>query len=283
MKLVSYTRDGIAGFGAVVGEGVIDLTKRLAGFPDLASVLASEEAMNSARSAVAEGKVDHQLTDVELSPVIPRPGKVICVGINYVAHAEEAGRKVGQYPVVFQRYAETLVAHGQPILRPKVSEQFDFEAELAVVIGKGGAHIDPKDAMEHVAGYTCFNDASVRDWQFHTHQYGMGKIFRGTGAIGPWIVTRDEVPDYRDLQITGRLNGEQLQHGRLSELAFDIPTLISYVSKALTWNPGDILATGTPSGIGFKRTPPVFLKAGDTFEVSITQIGTLSNPVEDEK
>jgi 2-keto-4-pentenoate hydratase/2-oxohepta-3-ene-1,7-dioic acid hydratase in catechol pathway len=136
--------------------------------------------------------------------------------------------------------------------------------------------------MEHVAGYTCFNDASVRDWQFHTHQYGMGKTFRFTGALGPWLVTADEIADYRDLQIRGILNGEQMQEGNLSELAFDIPHLISYVSQALDWNPGDILATGTPSGIGFKRNPPIFLKPGDIFEVTISQIGTLRNPVIDE-
>jgi 2-keto-4-pentenoate hydratase/2-oxohepta-3-ene-1,7-dioic acid hydratase in catechol pathway len=283
MKLVSFKRGGRAGFGAVIGDSVVDLSTRLQGFPDLALVLAEDSSVAQARALATESNVDFKLADVELEPVIPRPGKVICVGINYVEHAAEAGRKVGQYPVIFQRYAETLVAHGAPILRPKVSDNFDFEAELAVVIGKGGAHIDPANAMEHVAGYTCFNDASVRDWQFHTHQYGMGKIFRGTGALGPWIVTSDEIPDYRELKVVGRLNGEQMQSGHLGELAFDIPALISYVSKALTWNPGDILATGTPSGIGFKRTPPIFLKQGDTFEVSITQIGTLANPVVDEQ
>jgi 2-keto-4-pentenoate hydratase/2-oxohepta-3-ene-1,7-dioic acid hydratase in catechol pathway len=219
---------------------------------------------------------------VELAPVIPRPGKVVCVGINYVEHAAEAGRKIGEYPVIFQRYSETLLAHGAPLLRPKVSTHFDFEAELAVVIGKGGSHIEPANAMDHVAGYTCFNDASVRDWQFHTHQYGMGKNFAATGSLGPWLVTADEIADYRELTVTGLLNGERMQHGTLSELAFDIPALIAYISKALPWNPGDILATGTPSGIGFKRNPPVFLKAGDSFEVVISQIGTLSNPVADE-
>jgi 2-keto-4-pentenoate hydratase/2-oxohepta-3-ene-1,7-dioic acid hydratase in catechol pathway len=150
------------------------------------------------------------------------------------------------------------------------------------VIGKGGSHIDPADAMNHVAGYTCFNDASVRDWQFHTHQYGMGKNFRATAALGPWLVTADEIPDYRELTVIGALNGKQVQEGKLSTLAFDIPALIAYVSQALQWNPGDILATGSPSGVGFKRTPPLFLAAGDTFEVTISQIGTLSNPVIDE-
>ena len=282
MKLISYHHNQQACFGAVVDDHVIDLGKQFPGVDNLAALLADPQLLQQARQRVADVQPDYPLSSVQLAPVIPAPGKVICVGINYVAHAEEAGRKVGQYPVIFQRFAETLLAHGEPLLRPVVSEQFDFEAELAVVIGKGGAHIAVEDAMDHVAGYTCFNDASVRDWQFHTHQYGMGKTFRSTGALGPWLVTADEIADYRALQVRGILNGEQLQEGSLDELAFDIPTLIAYVSKALTWNPGDILATGTPSGIGFKRTPPIFLKPGDVFEVVITQIGTLSNPVADE-
>lgn len=282
MKLISYRRAGKPCFGAVVDDGVVELSGRLDGVADLAALLADDAALARARDIAARAEASYPLAGVQLAPVIPRPGKVVCVGINYVEHAAEAGRKIGAHPVIFQRYHETLIAAGAPLLRPKVSEQFDFEAELAVVIGKGGAHIDPADAMDHVAGYTCFNDASVRDWQFHTHQYGMGKNFQSTGALGPWLVTADEIADYRALRVTGLLNGEQVQQGELSELAFDIPTLISYISKALPWNPGDILATGTPSGIGFKRTPPLFLKAGDRFEVTISQIGTLTNPVIDE-
>lgn len=282
MKLVSYHSNSRPGYGAVVGDRVVDLSGYFADIPDLASLLASPSKLAQAKQLVTASVGELLLADLTLSPVIPSPGKIICVGINYVAHAEEAGRKVGQHPVIFQRFAETLQAHDAPLVRPKVSQEFDFEAELAVVIGKGGAHIAPENAMEHVAGYTCFNDASVRDWQFHTHQYGMGKTFRFTGALGPWLVTADEIEDYRDLQVRGILNGEQMQEGKLSELAFDIPHLISYVSQALDWNPGDILATGTPSGIGFKRNPPIFLKPGDVFEVTISQIGTLSNPVIDE-
>lgn len=281
MKLISYRRASRAHFGIVTDGGVVELTDKVAGAPDLATLLADPHLLAQARQ-LATGKADYPFDSVALEPVIPKPGKVVCVGINYVEHAHEAGRKIGQYPVIFQRYSETLIAHGAPLLRPKASTQFDFEAELAVVIGKGGAHIDPANAMEHVAGYTCFNDASVRDWQFHTHQYGMGKNFAGTGALGPWLVTSDDIADYRELTVTGRLNGEQLQSGKLSELAFDIPALIAYISQALPWNPGDILATGTPSGIGFKRTPPIFLEAGGVFEVTIAGIGTLSNPVVDE-
>ena len=283
MKLVSYRRAGKAAFGAIKEEGVIDLASRMPALADLAALLADDAALNEARRLVAAAATaDFPSADVELEPVIPRPNKIICVGINYVAHAAEAGRTVGKYPVIFHRYAETLLPHGAPLIRPTISENFDFEAELAVVIGRGGSHIAPEDAMSHVAGYTCFNDASVRDWQFHTHQYGMGKNFRDTGALGPWLVTADEIPDYRELSVHGLLNGEQMQIGKLSELAFDIPALIAYVSQALDWQPGDILATGTPSGIGFKRQPPVFLKPGDTFDVVIPGIGTLSNPVADE-
>ncbi|RQZ18760.1 FAA hydrolase family protein [Burkholderia sp. Bp9031] len=283
MKLVSYRRAGKAAFGAIKEQGIVDLASRMPALADLASLLADDAALDEARRLVAAAAAaDFPLTDVELEPVIPRPNKIICVGINYVAHAAEAGRTVGKYPVIFHRYAETLLPHGAPLIRPTISDSFDFEAELAVVIGRGGSHIAPEDAMSHVAGYTCFNDASVRDWQFHTHQYGMGKNFRGTGALGPWLVTTDEIPDYRELSVHGLLNGEQMQIGKLSELAFDIPALIAYVSQALDWQPGDILATGTPSGIGFKRQPPVFLKPGDTFDVVIPGVGTLSNPVADE-
>ena len=282
MKLVSYRYQGQPGLGAVKDEGVVDLAKRLPAVADLTALVSNPAALDEARRVVDAATADFALAAIELEPVIPQPNKVICVGINYVAHAAEAGRTVGQYPVIFHRYAQTLVAHGAPLIRPRVSDHFDFEAELAVVIGKGGAHIKAENAMDHVAGYTCFNDASVRDWQFHTHQYGMGKNFRGTGSLGPWLVTADEIRDYRELSIQGLLNNECMQTGKLSELAFDIPGLIAYVSQALDWQPGDILATGTPSGIGFKRQPPIFLKPGDTFDVVIPGVGTLSNPVADE-
>ncbi|SEG88203.1 fumarylacetoacetate hydrolase family protein [Marinobacterium lutimaris] len=283
MRFISYTKDNKPGFGVVTADNkVIELAGKVAGADCLATLVGSEELLGRAKDYAATATPSCDYDAITLEPVIPQPSKIICVGINYVAHAAEAGRKVGQYPVIFQRFADTLQAADAPIIRPVVSPEFDFEAELAVVIGKGGGHIAPEDAMKHVAGYTCFNDSSVRDWQFHTHQYGMGKTFRKTGALGPWLVTTDEIADYRELEIKGVLNGEQMQEGKLSELAFDIPHLISYVSQALDWNPGDILATGTPSGIGFKRNPPIFLKPGDVFEVVISQIGTLTNTVADE-
>jgi 2-keto-4-pentenoate hydratase/2-oxohepta-3-ene-1,7-dioic acid hydratase in catechol pathway len=283
MRLVTFARAGGAGIGVVVeGDVVADVTGEVEGVTSLREVLTQSRLAEVAEVA-ARATRRHRLSDLRLLPVIPDPSKVICVGINYVAHAAEAGRTVGEYPVIFQRYADTLAAHGQPLLRPAVSEQFDFEGEIAVVIGKGGDHIAPEDALDHVAGYALFNDASVRDWQFHTHQYGMGKNFRSSGALGPYLVTADEIGDARELSLQTFLNGEEMQQGKLSELAFDIPTLISYVSQALPWRPGDVIATGTPSGVGFKRTPPVFLRAGDTIEVRSPQLGTLTNPIEDEQ
>jgi len=281
MRFVTFVRQDADGFGVLLdNDEVADLSDALPQARSLREVLAQDRVAEAGRAVAAAPRL--ALADVQLLPVIPDPSKVICVGINYVAHAAEAGRTVGEHPVIFQRYADTLIGHGQPLLRPTASEQFDFEGEIAVVIGKGGDHIAREDALDHVAGYTLFNDASVRDWQFHTHQYGMGKNFRSSGALGPFLLTADEVPDPRQLALQTFVNGEKMQEGSLDQLAFDIPTIISYVSEALAWRPGDVIATGTPSGIGFKRNPPVFLRAGDVVEVHASQLGTLSNPVADE-
>ena len=280
MKLISFSKNGNEGFGALSGEHVVDLTG-LKGAATLRALLEAD-GLGAAREKLAAGAAAFKLADCTLLPPITNPSKVLCVGINYVEHAAEAGRTVGQYPVIFQRYADTLIGHGATMLKPKVSEKFDYEGELAVVIGKGGGHISKDDAMAHVAGYSCFNDASARDWQFHTHQYGMGKNFRTSGPFGPWLLTADEVPDYRNLRIRTLVNGHELQNDTPAKLAFDVPHLISYISQALDWRPGDVLATGTPSGIGFKRNPPILLKDGDTVDIVIDGLGTLSNPVRDE-
>ncbi len=283
MKLLSYVHRGVAGYGALKSPGqLVDLTGRIDGVADLRSLL-EQDRLAEAASIVASADADLPYESVKLLPVIPNPAKIICVGINYVAHAQEAGRKVGEYPVVFHRFAESLAAHDEPLLHPAASTQFDYEGELAVVIGKGGSHIDRNDAMRHVAGYSCFNDASARDWQFHTHQYGMGKNFRRSGAFGPWMVTADEIQDYRQIELRTELNGVVMQEGRLDQLAFDVPTIISYVSKALPWVPGDVIATGTPSGVGFKRKPPVLLKPGDSVDIHISGVGVLHNGVELER
>ena len=190
--------------------------------------------------------------------------------------------KTTPYPVIFLRLPEVLIGHGQPLIRPKVSEQFDYEGELAVVMGKSGSHIAEAEAMSYVAGYSCFNDASVRDWQFHTRQFGMGKNFRSSGPFGPWMVTADEIGDYRRQTLRTLLNGKEVQRTTLDQMVFDVPKLIAYVSQALPWSPGDVISTGTPSGVAHFGKPPRYMRAGDTVEVEISGIGKLSNPVIEE-
>lgn len=283
MKLLSYVHKGTAGYGALKEPGLlVDLTRRLPGVSGLRDLL-EQGRLAEAAEIVEKSEAVVAFDSVRLLPVIPNPSKIICIGINYVAHAKEAGRKVGDYPVIFHRFAESLAAHDEPLLCPAAAEQFDYEGELAVIIGKGGSHIDRKDAMSHVAGYSCFNDASARDWQFHTHQYGMGKNFRRTGGFGPWMVTADEIEDYRTIELRTELNGQVMQKGKLDQLAFDVPAIISYVSKAMPWVPGDVISTGTPSGVGFKREPPVLLKPGDSIDIHVSRVGVLHNGVEAER
>ena len=281
MKLTSFSRNNVAGYGAVADGGIIDLTLAIEGAPDLKSLLEADGLAKAADYALGRS-ADYALEEIEFLPLIPNAPKVICVAVNYQAHAREAGRTIAEYPVLFHRHAQTQVGHRASLLVPKVSEQLDFEGEIAVVLGRGGAHIAPADAMNYVAGYSCYNEASVRDWQFHVHQYSMGKNFNATGGFGPWLVTRDEIPDPDALTVTTTLNGEQMQFGEFNDVAFGIPALISYVSQALPWCPGDVLVTGTPGGVGFKRKPPIFLKKGDVVEVEVNLVGTLVNPVANE-
>ncbi|MDF8332172.1 fumarylacetoacetate hydrolase family protein [Novosphingobium cyanobacteriorum] len=281
MRLISFRAKGDDRFGCQRDDGIVDLTGRMGGARTLRELLAAD-GVAEARAFAAGAAADFAIGDCELLPVIPDPAKIICLGLNYRGHAEEVGKPLPAKPVVFHRHAQTLVAHGAPILKPIVSDKFDYEGELAVVLGKRGGHIPAERALEHVAGYCCFNEASVRDWQKHSHLYGMGKNFRATGAIGPWLVTADEIPDPQALELTTRLNGEEVQRVGISDLIFSIPELIAYVSQAIDWLPGDILVTGTPSGVGLFRDPPVFLKQGDRVDVEISQIGVLSNPVVNE-
>jgi len=189
---------------------------------------------------------------------------------------------MSQYPVLFLRLPESQIGHLQPLLRPRVSQQLDFEGELAVVIGQPGRHIRASQALDHVAGYSIYNEASIRDWQKHTHQFTAGKNFSGTGAFGPWLVTPDEIPDPRKLTLTTRLNGAVMQHASVGDLIFPIEELIAYVSRITELRPGDVLVTGTPSGVGGLRTPPVWMQPGDLVEVEISQLGVLRNPVAEE-
>jgi len=281
MKLASFMKDGKATYGGLHDGRLVDLGPALGSrSPDLKALIAGGGTAGLAPSIDAAFKDGTSLEGAEFLPVIPNPGKIFCIGVNYADHQKEMGRATTEYPTIFLRFADTLVAHGRPAWVPKVSTAVDYECELAVVIGKGGRHISASKAMDHVAGYTCFNDISIRDWQRHTTQFTPGKNFPRTGALGPWMVTSDEIPDPHALAIKTRLNGEVLQDGNTSQLIFRIPELIAYISSFTEVGPGDLIATGTPSGVGFARKPPIFMKPGDVVEVDIEGIGVLRNPLE---
>ena len=282
MKLLSYEFEGAARPGALVDGGIVDIGKRL-GVNSLRELL--EAGKLAAAAELEEAQPDHALADVVLLPLIPDPAHFYCVGVNYADHLKEVqdagiARPKPKYPSLFPRFPESLVAHDQSLQIPKVSDEFDYEAELAVVIGKGGRYIDEADALNHVAGYTCFNDGSVRDWQYHSSQVTSGKNFWQTGGLGPWLVTADEIPDPGCLDIKLLLNGKILQDSNTRHLIFSVAQIIAYASALVPLKPGDVIATGTPSGVGFSRTPPIFMKAGDICEVQIEKIGTLRNTVE---
>jgi len=279
MRLLSFERKGRRGFGVVVGQGVVDAAARLAGKPGgLREALAAGASPELAR--LANAAPDFSLDEIVFAPVIPDPAaKVLCVGINYLPHIQEMGRERPERPVLFVRFLDSIVGHGQPLLRPRESEQLDYEGELAVVIGKRARRVSRERALDYVAGYSCFNDGSVRDYQRHSPQFTPGKNFHASGAFGPWLVTADEILDPRKLTLTTRLNGAVMQHESVGELCFDVPQLIEYCSTFAQLEPGDVIVTGTPGGVGAGRKPPVWMKPGDTVEVEISGIGTLRNPV----
>jgi 2-keto-4-pentenoate hydratase/2-oxohepta-3-ene-1,7-dioic acid hydratase in catechol pathway len=271
MKLLSFNAGGKECFGALSGDGVITLSDKI-GQPNLRAALAAG-ALDAMREAVADTKPDRTLGEIAFLPVIPRPGKILCAGINYRSHAAETGRELPKQPSMFVRFADTLVGHGGAMIRPSVSDNFDFEGELAVVIGKGGRHIKAERALDHVAGYTCFVDGSVRDFQ--KFSVTSGKNFPGTGPLGPWLVTTDEIPDPSRLTLMTRLNGKEVQHATTDQLIYSIPQIVAFCSDFTALAPGDVIATGTPEGVGHSRIPPLWMKPGDVLEVEITGIGIL--------
>ena len=220
-----------------------------------------------------------ELASITHLPTIPNPDKVICVGINYRPHLEEMGHDVPEHPVIFIRFAGSQTGHEQPIIKSRATQCYDFEGELAVVIGRPARHVSRDDALDYVAGYTCFMDGTARDWQKHTTQYAPGKNFHCSGAMGPQLVSRDEVPDVTSLVLQTRINGTVMQDGRLSDMIFDIPYLVEYLSTFTQLLPGDVIATGTPGGVGAARSPPVWLADGDEVAVDIAGIGVLVNRV----
>ena len=278
MKLVSFEHAGNASYGVVQQDEYLQPSAEFLGrYPDLASVLRAG-ALAELEAALAGGK-RIKPADTRALPVIPNPGKLICVGLNYKTHVAETKRGDSPYPSLFLRFNDSLAAQGDVVLRPSFSDRFDWEGELAFVIGKGGRHIPKDKALEHIAGYACFNDISVRDWQRHTHQFTPGKNFPGTAPFGPYLVTRDEVPDVTQLALQTRVNGAVMQQATLADLIFDIPVLVEYISRFTPLSPGDVIATGTPGGVGDRREPPLYMKEGDVVEVEITGLGVLQNRI----
>jgi len=282
MKLGSFRIQGRETFGAVLDGKVIDLGLRLEGrHASLRSFLAEKNWLEVARGIMDDTQPDFALADATCLPVIPSGNKIFCIGVNYADHLEETRIRKATHPTVFLRYAESQTGHLQPLLHPRESTQFDFEGEVALVIGQGGRRIPADRAWDHIAGYACYNDGSVRDWQFHTTQWGPGKNFVSTGAFGPWMTATDEIdPRKTPLTLTTRVNGSVVQQSNTDCLIFGIPELIRYCSTLLPLAPGDVIVTGTPGGVGMAREPQLFLKPGDQVEVEVSGVGTLVNGVQ---
>lgn len=283
MKLLSFTGPTGASFGVLEGDRVIDLAPRLGpGCPDLKAAL-QQAAQDRIARLVRGATADYRVDEIRFLPLVPNPARIVCVGLNYVAHRAEGGHKTdAPAPVIFLRLPQSQVGHGEPMVCPAESGQFDFEAELAVVIGKAGRRIGEADALSHVAGISCYNDGSVRDWQLATNQWTPGKNFPATGSFGPWLVTADELPPDRVLSLVCRLNGREMQRTTTDLMMFPIPRLISFISTWTTLEPGDVIVTGTPGGVGLRRDPPVWMQHGDTVEIEVEGVGVLRNPVRHE-
>ncbi len=283
MRLLTFDAGDGPRVGLANDEGIVDLTARM-GVGSLRQLIADGQI--EAAADFSDAAPDHGLDNITYLPVIPDPAHIFCIGVNYADHLQEAidaglPRSKSEHPPLFLRFADTLVGHQQPILRsPKVT-QLDYECELAVIIGTPGRYIEKENALGHVAGYACFNEASARDWQFHTTQITPGKNFFGTGGFGPWMVTADEIPDPQTLRISTRLNGETLQDANTRDMIFDVVSIIAYVSNLVELQPGDVIASGTPAGVGFSREPQIFMQPGDVCEIEIERIGKLVNPIED--
>jgi 2-keto-4-pentenoate hydratase/2-oxohepta-3-ene-1,7-dioic acid hydratase in catechol pathway len=282
MKFASYNYQGRDSYGLVDDKGVFDAVQAGAKFgATLKDAIAGKQLEEIGRLAAASDK-RIALADIAFLPVITAPDKILCIGINYLSHVKETGREIPKYPMIFSRWADSQIGHDQAIIRPQASTKLDFEGELAVIIGRAGRHIKAADAFDHVAGYSCYNDGSVRDWQKHTIQFVPGKNFPATGGFGPWLVTPEEVGDPSLLSLVTRLNGEVVQDGKIDDLIFTIPMLIEYCSTFTELRPGDVIITGTTGGVGAFREPPLWMKHGDVVEVEISKIGKLVNSIADE-
>ena len=283
MKFTTFLQNGQPCLGLVDGDHVIDLNAAEPAVPPSlrAALSAGVDLAAAAKRALASDAARLPLAGLQLAPLVPEPGKIVCLGLNYFDHAKEGGREKPDYPWFFFRGASSLIAHGDAGVAPRVSTKFDYEAELALVIGRRvPRHVSQEDAPSYVFGYTCFNDMSVRDYQKRTPQWTIGKNFDGTGGFGPVLVTADELPPAAvGLKIEGRLNGRVMQSADTTDMIWGVAETLALLSEVLTLEPGDVVVMGTPAGVGQARTPPVWLKAGDTFEVEIERIGTLANPI----
>ena len=273
MKFISFEHDGLAGYGVLDGD--IVRVASVSGPADLKAAIAAGVLGDIAKASTRELR----LADVTLLPVIPNPRKILCVGHNYEDHRVETGRAKVAHPSIFTRWPDTLVGAGAPIVRPRESTDLDYEGELALVIGRGGRRIPVETAADHIAGFSLFNDASVRDWQWHTHQFTPGKNFPGTGAFGPWLMTPDEMGPLAEQRITTRLNDQVVQDAGFDQMIFPVAEIVAYCSGFTMLSPGDVIVTGTPGGVGAKRTPPLWMKPGDVVTVEITGLGVLRNPI----
>jgi len=283
MRFTTYLHQGQPRLAVVDRSQAIDLAHAQTGLPrDLRAALESGADLQSAgRAAIASSAPRLPLAGLNLAPLLPEPGKIVCLGLNYFDHAKEGGRDKPDYPWFFFRGKSSLMGHGQPGVLPKVSTKFDYEAELAVVIGrKVPRHVAQADALQYVFGYSCFNDMSVRDYQKRTPQWTIGKNFDATGGFGPVLLTADELaPGAAGLRIQSRLNGQVMQDANTSDMIFGVAETIALLAECMTLEPGDVLVMGTPAGVGQARTPPVWMKAGDTIEIEIEKIGVLANPI----
>lgn len=281
MRLATFRIGTRVTWGIIDGDDAVDVGFVLRDrYADLKAVIAAGALADA--SAAATDATRRPVAEITWLPVVPNPDKILCIGHNYEDHRQETGRAKVDHPSVFGRFANSQTAHLADIVRPRVSSKLDYEGELALVIGKAGRYVTREDAWSHIAGYACYNECSVRDFQLHTMQFTPGKNFPGTGAFGPWMMTPDELGDVGSLRVTTRLNGAVMQDGSTADMIFDIPRLIAYCSTFTRLEPGDVIVTGTPGGVGAKRTPPVWLKPGDVIEVEVERLGVLRNGIVDE-
>jgi len=282
MKLVTFMADGQVRWGAAVRDGIVDLSARLSDYRDVRELIAAG-AIEKASRVAQIASADHAADAVSYLPPVPNPDKIICVGLNYDEHLRETKREKTEDPALFVRFANSQIGHLQPMLLPLESSHLDYEGEIAVVIGKRGRRIPEDEAYDYVAGYSCYNDGSIRDLQWATTQWTTGKNFPATGAFGPWLVTTDELPADTTLTLVTRLNGQEMQRATTEMMIHPIPRLIAFISRFTELAPGDVIVSGTPGGVGGRRTPPLWMKDGDVCEIEIDRVGVLRNPIRAEQ